>query len=100
MITLDIKDLYVNLPIQNILHTTKFWLSKHKNINTITEQTIYLLEVKLKQNHFHHNNQFFQTENGIAMGSPISSTKAELYLQFLEEVYIYIYINNDWKAKK
>lgn len=24
MITLDIKDLYVNLPIQNILHVTKF----------------------------------------------------------------------------
>ena len=24
--TLDIKDLYVNLPAQNILHITKFWL--------------------------------------------------------------------------
>jgi len=26
MITLDIKDLYVNLPVENILHITKFWL--------------------------------------------------------------------------
>jgi hypothetical protein len=39
MITPDIKDLYVNLSIQNILHITKFWLNKHNNINTITEQT-------------------------------------------------------------
>ena len=25
--TLDIKDLYVNLPIQNIISVTKFWLN-------------------------------------------------------------------------
>ena len=28
MTNLDIKDIYVNLPIQNILNTTKFWLNK------------------------------------------------------------------------
>jgi hypothetical protein len=31
IITLDIKDLYVNLPIQGILQTMKFWLNKHNN---------------------------------------------------------------------
>jgi len=88
MITLDIKDLYVNLPVQNILHITKFWLNEHNNINTITEQTLYLLKVILKQNYFQYNNQFFQPEKGIALGSPISNTIAEIYLQFLEEIYI------------
>jgi len=58
MITLDIKDLHVNLPIQNIVHITKFWLNKHNNVNTITEQTLYLLKVMLKQNYFQYNNQF------------------------------------------
>jgi hypothetical protein len=52
MIALDMKDLYVNLPAQNILHITKFWLNKHNNINTITEETLYLLKVTLKQNYF------------------------------------------------
>ena len=33
-------------------------------------------------------NQFFQPEKGIAMGSPISSTIAEIYLLFLEKIYI------------
>jgi len=51
MITLDMKHLYVNLTIQNILHITKFWLDKHNN-NTITEQTLHLLKVILKQNYF------------------------------------------------
>jgi len=39
MITLDIKDIYVNLLIQNILHVAKFWLNKHNNISMIAEQT-------------------------------------------------------------
>jgi hypothetical protein len=88
MITLDIKDLYVNLPIQSILQITKFWLNKHNNINTITEQTLHLLKVLLKKNYFQYNNKFFQTKKGITKGSPISSTIAEIYLQFLEEIYI------------
>jgi len=37
MITLDIKDLYVNLPIQNNPHITKFLLNKHNNVNMIRE---------------------------------------------------------------
>jgi hypothetical protein len=31
---------------------------------------------------------YFQPEKGTAMGSPISSTIAEIYLQFMEEIYI------------
>jgi hypothetical protein len=31
IITLDITDLYGNLPIQGNLQTTKFWLNKHNN---------------------------------------------------------------------
>jgi hypothetical protein len=52
------------------------------------EQTLYHLKVILKQNYFQYNNQFFQLAKGIAMGSPISSTIAEIYLQFLEEIFI------------
>ena len=52
IITLDIKDLYVNLPIQGILQTTKFWLNKHNNTSTTIEQILKLLETILKQNHF------------------------------------------------
>jgi hypothetical protein len=84
MITLDIKDWYVNLSTQNILHITKFSLNKHNKNNTITEQTLRLLNVILKQNYFQYNNQFFQPNIGITMGSPISSTLAENYLLFLE----------------
>jgi hypothetical protein len=38
-ITFDIKDLYVNLLIDGLLHTTNFWLHKNNNCHTITQQT-------------------------------------------------------------
>ena len=81
MITLGIKELYVNFPILNILHITKFWLNKHNNNNAIREQALHLLKVILKPNHFQYN-RFFQPEKGIAMGSHIWSTMAEIYLHF------------------
>jgi hypothetical protein len=65
-ITLDIKDLYVNLPIQNILCITKFWLNKNNWDSTTTEQTLYLLETVLKQNYFQYNNRYYQPNKGIA----------------------------------
>jgi hypothetical protein len=88
IITLDIQDTYVHLPIKNILHITKFWLHKYNHNPDVMEQTLYLLEAILKQNYFQYNNRFYQPGQGIAMGSPISSTIAEIYLQYLEETYM------------
>jgi len=73
MFTLDIKDLYVNLPIKNILHFTKFWLNKHNNINMITEHTLYRLKVILKQNYFQYNNQFFQPKKSLLWHHPFQA---------------------------
>jgi len=52
IITLDIKDLFVNLPIQGILTTTKFWLNRNTNDNELIKQTLYILEIIMKQNYF------------------------------------------------
>ena len=42
----------------------------------------------MKQNYFQYNERLFQPEKGIAMGSPISSIMAEVYLQYMEETYV------------
>ena len=94
IITLDIKDLYVNLPIKNILQVTEFWLNVYNQDRTTIEQTLYLLEIILRQNYFQYNNQFYQPNKGIAMGSPISGTLAEMYLQYLEETHKKHYLEN------
>lgn len=52
IITLDIKDLYVNLPTKGIIQSTRFWLHKNSIDTTIIEQVLHLLKVILKQNCF------------------------------------------------
>jgi predicted lactoylglutathione lyase len=94
MISFDIKDLFVNLPVKYILRTTAFWLNRNNNDPMIIEQTLYLLKTILEQNYFQHNHQFYQPNKGITMGSPISSTLAEIYLQYLEEKYMKHYLEH------
>ena len=81
MITLDIKDLYVNLPTKNVLHITEIWLNRRNHDHVIAEKVPYLLKIILKQTYFQYNNQFYQPNDGIAMGSPISGTLAEIFVK-------------------
>ena len=88
IITLDIKDLYVNLPIKkNILAITKFWLNMFNNQPQITQQILELIKTIPYQNYFQYD-KYYQPTKGIALGSPIRSTTAEIYLQYFEETVV------------
>ena len=87
LLTLDIKDLYVNIPIKETIHITENQLTMH-NDKHIANQIIKLLETILAQNYFTFQNQIYQPDKGIAMGSPISGTVAEIFLQQLEKTHI------------
>ena len=52
MITYDIKDLYVNLPIQGITETTEFWLKRNKTDNKLINEVIQILTTIVNQNYF------------------------------------------------
>jgi hypothetical protein len=71
MATFDIKDLYVKLPIRNIIDATTFWLSKHHTQPLITKQITTLIPTVLNQNYFQCNQQNYKSQIGIAMGSPV-----------------------------
>ena len=87
LITYDIKDLDVNIPIEETLTITKSMLLK-KNDAHVTQQIIILIEAVLSQNYFMFQNKIHQPEKGVSMGSPVSSTIAEIVLQHLENVHI------------
>jgi hypothetical protein len=88
LITLYIKDMYVHLPISGIIQTSSFWLNKHNNVNKhLHQQVLNLLNTIIKQNCFQNENQTFRPEKGVAVGSPISSTIAEVYMHYLENIY-------------
>jgi uncharacterized protein (UPF0147 family) len=87
LITLDIKDLYVNIPLKETIDITRTQLLKNNNTQT-TNQIINLLEVILMQNYFVFQEQIYQPDKGVAMGSPISGTMAEIFIQHLEDCLI------------
>ena len=76
VITLDTKDLFVNLPIQGILTTTKFWLNRNIHDNELIKENLYILEIIMKQNYFQYNGRFLQqiipiTEQQIGAINPL-----------------------------
>jgi hypothetical protein len=94
-ITVDIKDLYVNLPVSGIIHITQFWLQKHNNHNKqLNDQILNIFCIIIKQNYFQYEHQICQQEKGNAIRSPISSTIAEIYLKYLENIYIKLWLDS------
>jgi len=49
---------------------------------------ITLLEVTLQQNYFSFCNNIYQPQKGVSVGSPISNTVAEIFLQDLEKTHL------------
>ena len=87
LVTYDIKDLYVNIPLRETLKITELMLNK-ENDEQVTKQIIALLDAILKQNYFEFQNNLYQPEKGVAMGSPISGIMAEVFLQHIEDKHI------------
>ena len=87
LLTLDIKDLYVNVPIQEMLNLTRTQLRIHKDKQN-THQIMTLLDNILTQNYFSSLARVYQPDKGVAMGSPILGTMAEVFLQQLENIII------------
>ncbi|GFG35951.1 hypothetical protein Cfor_02920 [Coptotermes formosanus] len=83
LVTYDIKDLYVNIPIEETLYITDFFLRIKNNKATIRSQILELMHTTLKQNYFKFGQEFYRPQKGIAMGLPLSSLVAEI-LQFFE----------------
>jgi hypothetical protein len=72
IITLDIKDLYVNIPIKDILFITEDRLSFSNTEINVKKQSVTLLREILNQNYFQFDKQCYKPHKGIAMASPIS----------------------------
>ena len=83
MITYDIKDLYANIPVNKTIEIAKNQLLKN-NDKQKTKQIITILKTILEQNYFSYQDTLYHPKKGIAMGSPISGTMAELFLQYIE----------------
>jgi hypothetical protein len=93
LISLDVKYLYVNIPIRETIDITGQQLLKYNDLE-IAQQICTLLEVILQQNYFTFQDQIYQPDKAIAMGSPILGTIAEIFLQHLERIHIKLLLDS------
>ena len=80
--------MYTNLPTQGVLEAAIYWMELGGINREIIKQMTAVLNTIMQQNYFKYNNAYYKPQKGVAMGSPLSGTLAELYLQRLERFYI------------
>ena len=87
-VSLDITNLYTNIPVTQ----TKIILTnmlKHHLVDSQTQQEILSrYDVITKQNYFSHNKYIIILQDGLAMGAPSSGLIAEIFLQHLEHLHL------------
>lgn len=91
LVSFDVKSMYTNLPIEATLQAIKERLEEDQtwkenmNENLTTEDMIALLRTCLSNTYFQYNNEYYLQKDGCPMGSPISGTVADIFLQKLEK---------------
>jgi hypothetical protein len=85
LLTLDIKYLYVNIPIDDTINITKQHLKGNNMDDQHIRDVINILKTILHQNYFQYNRKFYKPKTGIAMDSPLSGIIAEIFIQHLEQ---------------
>ena len=68
LMTYDIKDLFVNIPIHEVTDIIKNMFSSPDS--QITTQIIELTKAVLSQNYFMFQDKIYHTNKGVAMGAP------------------------------
>ena len=68
------------------MHYAACKLLKNNRVNKcITKEIMIILKMIINQNYFQYDDKFYKQKSGVAMGSPLSSTMAEIFLQDLEQ---------------
>lgn len=85
LVSFDVVSLYTNIPIELAIKSIKEKWNLIKNFTAIPEKEfIEATKLCLNSTFFQFNNQFFSQIYGVAMGSPISATIANLVMEYVE----------------
>ena len=85
----DMSALFTSVPVDPALNIIKDLLERDHTLKEMTvlavSDIILLLEFCLKNTYFSFQDQFYEQVEGAAMGSPVSSIVANLYMEYLEQ---------------
>jgi hypothetical protein len=79
-ISLDITNLYLNIPIKETRTILTDTLKYHQTDPQTQQELLMWYDVIIRQNYFTHNHDILSQHDGLAMGVPSSGLIAELFL--------------------
>ena len=84
----DVTNMYTNIPIAETLQITENLLTQNQIEAKKVKEAIEILKTIMQQNYFQHDNKFYTQNDGLPMGSPLSGTLANIYLNHFERTHI------------
>ena len=85
----DVSALLTSVPVDPALNIIKGLLEKDHTLKDRTvlavEDIVLLLEFCLKNTYISFQDQFYEQDEGVAMGSPVSPIVANLYMEYFEQ---------------
>lgn len=85
MATGDVASLYTVIPHDDGLEALRYFLDRRKVKDPPTNVVIRLAELVLTLNAFEFNGEYFQQVSGVAMGTKMGPSYADLFMAYLEE---------------
>ena len=91
LVTLDVVGLYTNIPHDDLKTALRFYLRQRLNNNVIppTEEIIRVVDHALLNNVFSFECDMYRQIHGTAMGTPMASSVANLFMGWLEEDFLH-----------
>ena len=87
MISLDVKNLFTNVPLNKTIDIILTKVYEENKINTKIPKSVLkeLLYLCTKHVHFKFNNEIYIQCDGVAMGSPLGPLLANIFMMSLED---------------
>lgn len=88
LMTLDVNALYTSIPHEGVRNIVSRILDSREDKTLPTYFLMELLDLVLDKNYFKFGSDFFMQIKGVAMGSPVAPSIANLFMAHLEELFI------------
>ena len=90
MASFDIKSLFTNIPLTETLNLCVQNLYKNQtHVNNLNESSFYkLLKITMFGSFFIFDGKFYEQCDGVAMGSPLGPTLANVFMCHFENIWL------------
>ncbi|KAJ8911562.1 hypothetical protein NQ315_007943 [Exocentrus adspersus] len=97
LVSFDVVSLFTNVPVDKTLSIVKNKLENDSSFKDRTKLNVTafmeLLTLCIKTTYFQLENDFYQQDFGMAMGSSLSPIMSNIFMEYFEETYVKNYTN-------